>query len=172
MHPACFRYSRLWLLCLALIVVGCRAQPQNVPASTPAPGDEGYPGPDSLATAIAPTSVVLTIPEPSDVAGVVTGQLVDTAGKPYVGTLYLGKAIYSNQPEMGPVISFSEQDPRAILDPATGTFVQGDVVPGEYGLVLWTPVGSNVITDPTTGEHFLFEVVAGQVTDLGSITVE
>ncbi len=142
-------------------------QPQPpVVVVTPAP----YPGPLPSPTS-PPQPFVFTVPTPTSQTGVVKGQTLDTTGKPYIGAIYVGRAIYSTQATAEPIISFSDQDPMATQDPATGNFAIGQVAPGKYALVLWTPVAKTVVTDPKTGANLIFEVTAGQTTDLGVVTI-
>ena len=134
---------------------------------TPGP----YPGPQAAATSTLPP-IVLTIPTPTDHTGVVTGQLVDDTGKPNLGLIYASRAIYPNQSATAqPIFSFSNQDPMALQDPDTGNFAIGQVDPGAYGLMLWTPGGQTIVTDSKTGSLMVFQVSAGKTTALGVITI-
>jgi hypothetical protein len=144
--------------------------------ATPTPFDysqeEGYPAPEaSSPPEELPES--LEIPEPAADSGVVTGQLLTPGpgGSPYIGSLYLASTISSDQEGFPPIVAFSDQtDPLGLQD-QTGRFLFSDVAPGTYALVIWTPVASTVIEEPGTNEYMLFEVEAGEVTDLGVIGI-
>jgi hypothetical protein len=144
--------------------------------ATPTPFDysqeEGYPAPEaSSPPEELPES--LEIPEPAADSGVVTGQLLTPGpgGSPYIGSLYRASTISSDQEGFPPIVAFSDQtDPLGLQD-QTGRFLFSDVAPGTYALVIWTPVASTVIEEPGTNEYMLFEVEAGEVTDLGVIGI-
>ena len=143
---------------------------------TPTPFDysleEGYPAPE---TSSPPEELPesLDIPEPASDRGIVTGQLLTPGpgGSPYIGSLYLASTITSDQEGFPPIVAFSDQtDPLAIQD-RTGRFLFSDVPPGIYALVIWNPVSSTVIEEPGTNDYLVFEVEAGEVTDLGVIGI-
>lgn len=129
----------------------------------------GYPGPGSPTLSTIPTLDLSTALTPTPNTGVVVGKLVDEVGNPYLGTLYLGNTINADQPGFQPVVEFSEQNPHADVDPATGQFVFTSVPPGTYGLIWWTPVGSDLIFMPNRTSMLLVDVSGGVVTDLGSV---
>jgi hypothetical protein len=134
--------------------------------------DEGYPAPETSAPPEQlPES--LEIPEPAGDRGAVTGQLLTPGpgGNPYIGALYLASTIQSDQEGFPPIVAFSDQtDPVAVQD-QTGRFLFSDVPPGTYALVIWNPVASTVIEEPGTNDYMVFEVKAGEVTDLGVIGI-
>jgi hypothetical protein len=144
--------------------------------ATPTPFDytqeEGYPAPATSRPAEElPAS--LEIPEPAADRGVVTGQLLTPGpgGSPYIGSLYLASTIASDQEGFPPIVAFSDQvDPLAIQD-QSGRFLFSDIAPGNYALVIWNPVASTVIEEPGTNDYMVFEVKAGEVTDLGVIGI-
>jgi hypothetical protein len=164
----------------APVSTGTATQPVAVsgyPAvASPTPFDytqeEGYPAP---ATNLPPQELPesLEIPEPSADSGVVTGQLLTPGpgGDPYIGSLYLASTISSDQEGFPPIVAFSDQtDPLAVQD-QTGRFLFDDIAPGTYSLVIWNPVASTVIEEPGTNDYMVFEVTAGEVTDLGVIGI-
>lgn len=132
---------------------------------------ESYPAPTAAAAQPAATGTPLVIPDPGEDTGVVTGKLLtaDENGEPYLATLYLARTVDADEEGFPPLIAFSEEtDPRAVQD-STGQFVVAEVPPGTYALVIWTPVTSIVIEETDSEEYLLFEVKAGEVTDLGII---
>jgi len=145
--------------------------PQTTAAS-PVAVTDSYPGPQSAATSTLPPAP-FTVPTPTDQTGVVTGQLVDETGKPYLGSIQASKAIYPIQKTatVEPIFAFSNQDPMATQDPATGKFAIGQLAPGPFGLTLWSPAGQILITDPKTGAPVMFTITAGKTVDLGVITI-
>jgi len=114
------------------------------------------------------------VPTPCAGFGAVVGQLLTPGpgGEPYLATLYLGRAVPPSQPDYPPVIAFSEDThPQAVQDADTGVFVFTDVLPGTYALVIWTPVANTVVQDPETEATLLFEVTAGEISDLGVVPI-
>lgn len=143
--------------------------------ATPTPFDysqEGYPAPETTSPSVElPAS--LEIPEPEADSGIVTGQLLTPGpgGSPYIGSLYLASTIASDQEGFPPIVAFSDQvDPLAVQD-QSGRFLFTDIAPGNYSLVIWNPVASTVIEEPGTNDYMVFEVKAGEVTDLGVIGI-
>lgn len=134
---------------------------------------ESYPAPTQASGQTAATGTPLAIPEPEDQTGVVVGKLLTQGenGEPYLATLYLARTVDADQEGFPPLIAFSEEtDPRAVQD-SSGQFVFSEVPPGTYALIIWTPVTSNVIEETDSDEYLLFEVKAGEVTDLGIIPI-
>ena len=187
----------LLLIILTLFAAGCQADTTAKPPPSPSPtsavgipGVEGYPYPaPAVSTPVsnaydesypAPeiTPVViqlpesLVIPEPGKDTGIVVGQLVSGSDKqPVLGALYLARTIKPDEGDMPPIVAFSDStDPLAVQD-QSGRFLFTDITPGIYALVIWNPVTSTVIQDEETKEYRLIEVKAGEVTDLGTITL-
>ena len=115
------------------------------------------------------------VPAPGAATGVVIGQLLtpDLDGQPYLTNLFLGDTIYGDgQKETPPIISFSETESlEGIQNKQTGEFVFSDVPPGEYALIIWTPVFSMVVLDQDTQQEIIFEVQSGETIDLGAISI-
>jgi hypothetical protein len=113
----------------------------------------------------------ITIPTPTQDKGIVTGYLVSASKEPYLGALYLAKAIPASVEGYPPLVGFSEQtDPQAVQD-AKGQFLFEDIAPGEYAIAVWNPVSSFIITKVGSEDFLLFNVEAGKVTDLGEVIV-
>jgi len=145
--------------------------PYPVSGSNPSLADLPYPmnSPTYSIEANLPPS--LTIPEPGPETGIVIGFLVTASKEPYIGSVYLAKAIPASQPDIPPLVAFSDQtDPKALQD-ANGQFLFTKILPGEYALALWNPVSNLIIHEPGTENFFLFKVEAGKVTDLGEVVV-
>jgi hypothetical protein len=150
------------LLLTTMMTIACRT-----PVVTPAPAPElaVQPTPAELVPFVAPT--------PASGLGTVTGRMVmtDPPDEPYLTGLYLGSTIYAAEGgDSPPLVSFSETDsPKAVQDPETGQFIFTNIQPGEYALIIWTPVFSMIVIDPATGEEVFFHVEGDQITDLGTI---
>ena len=118
---------------------------------------------------------ILNIPKPSPGTGVVIGQLlaidIDGKARPYLSVLYLGHILReSNDKNTAFLIYFSEEtDIKGIQDPKTGYFYFYDVPPGEYGIILWTPVGSMPLYNPETQEYIIFTLKPQEIINLGTI---
>jgi hypothetical protein len=117
----------------------------------------------------------LNIPKPSPGTGVVIGRLlaIDIDGKlrPYLSVLYLGHILReSGDKNAYFLIYFSEEtDIKGTQDPKTGYFYFYDVPPGEYGIILWTPVGSMPLYNPETREYIIFTLKSQEIINLGTI---
>jgi hypothetical protein len=134
---------------------------------------ESYPAPATAVAQPAATGRPVEIPKPGEDAGVVTGKLLtpDENGEPYLATIYLARTVEADQEGFPPLIAFSEEtDPKAVQD-SSGQFVVAEVPPGTYALIIWTPVTSIVIEETEGEDYLLFEVKAGEVTDLGIIPI-
>jgi hypothetical protein len=139
-----------------------------------------YPGPNSgngTSNAVStPDYFVtqLTVPTPVSGKAAVTGQLLvgGEGGKPYMATLYLASTIPASTPEYPPLISFSEEsDLRAVQDVDTGCFLFTDVTPGQYAIIVWTPLGGNPLLNED-GSTVMLTVSSGEVKDLGIIPIQ
>jgi hypothetical protein len=132
---------------------------------------EAYPEPISGPTATFTPALPVVIPTPGDDLGVVTGMLLssDTGNPPYLATLYLGNTINPDKEGFPPMVTLSEAtDPKAVQD-ESGTFVFSAIKPGFYAILVWDPTVSKVIMDEKDENYFVFEVKAGELTDLGVI---
>ncbi len=134
--------------------------------------EEGYPIPESTPF-FENLPDLLVIPTPGAETGVVVGQLLTPGpgGEPYYSTLYLARTIFADEEDMPPIIAFSEAEDPVSTQDKTGRFLFTDVPPGEYALALWSPVSSTILQEPDTEEYLVFEVKAGEVTDLGIIAI-
>ena len=142
--------------------------------------DQAYPGPSTgqqvPEAAYTPEYHVtnLVIPTPGSGKGVVTGQLLigGEADHPYLATLFLASTIPPSTPDYPPMISYSEEDdPIAVQDVNTGRFLFSDVAPGQYAIIIWSPLGGFPLEDKD-GTSVLFTVNAGEVKDLGILPIK
>lgn len=64
-----------------------------------------------------------------------------------------------------------ETSPHTVTD-TVGFFALGDIEPGRYPLIIWTPFQSLVVSDDTGEKEMQVVVKAGEVTDLGELRVQ
>lgn len=138
------------------------APPTYIPA-TP----RTYPSPEG-GTII--TATPFTVPTPGSDTGVVTGKLVNVEnGEPMAfQTIYLGHKIYLTP---GPGYTYGLQEnssPHTNTTP-DGEFAIGEVPPGEYILMIFTPFGASVVMQPNSDRELDVVIVAGKVVDLGTM---
>jgi hypothetical protein len=134
--------------------------------------DPGYPSP-LVTPFFADLPESLEIPEPSSDTGIIIGQLLTPGpgGQPYYATLYLAQTIEASEEGYPPIISFSEAENPVAQQDKSGKFLFVDISPGEYALAIWSPISSTIVQDPDTGDYLVFEVKAGEITDLGVISI-
>ena len=145
----------------------------GTPDRSPQQVEGGYPGPAGAAD-VENLPESITIPTPEAGLGVVVGTLLSSgdAGEPYFAELLLVKTVESSQEGYPPSITISrEEDPVAVQD-KSGKFLFDKILPGSYALVIWDPpLGNPIIKEPDSDEFIVFEVAAGEVTDLGEIVI-
>ena len=112
----------------------------------------------------------MTMPTPSSDSGVVTGVLVSVEnGEPLAfQTIYLGHKIYLTP---GPGYNYGLQEqssPHNVTTPE-GEFAIGDVPPGEYIVMIFTPFGASVVMQPNSDRELDVVVIAGETLDLGTM---
>ena len=183
----------LCIVCLtaSMVLFGCAPQQETETTQSPAEletsypldqpqerptidySDQGYPVEEQGSSSEYVDS--LTIPTPDETSAVVLGQLIEQAtNAPYLAPgLYLGALINTDpdDPELPSVFSIStDNDPKAVqaLD---GAFVFSEVPPGQYALVIWSPMSLNLVKNPATSQELLIEVAAGETLDLGTIVI-
>jgi hypothetical protein len=160
------------VLCTILLVgfglLGAACQPGAAAPATPPPAA----GPTSaLAAAQGP------IPTAAAGKGVVHGVLLHTnTQKPITEDegiqLFLAPIMRSSNDAVTVAGLDKTTAPRALPD-SNGTFVFTDVAPGEYALVLVTPLTESLIRDPADANRDLIVKIApDQTTDLGSLYIQ
>jgi hypothetical protein len=169
----------LLTLVAAFLLAGCgsKSDPTESPAA-PTPELSSPIEQESLASPLVPPrptqpSHPTVVPEPDQ--GIVTGTLRQTGdiwsltGQP----IYLSGfvALDSEQTDFEVVRIDAASDPRAIVN-ADGTFMFTSIAPSRYALATVTPRGENVlIIDLDTGKEIIIEVKAGEITDLGEVSI-
>ena len=140
------------------------------PAPTPNRETPTLPYPAPTEDPAKPTWTPFSPPKPSEGKGVVIGQVIDEdTGEPLVlNSMYLGEMIPMTP---GPDYSIGVHErssPRAFTGDE-GRFAIGDIPPGTYVLLVWTPFRATIVQDPETGSDMLVKVLAGQTVELGII---
>ncbi len=158
MRSRCF--CVLFLGALLMTLAGCSPE-------TPNPAVSRSPLAGSTATAATPTLLPRNhTPLPN--RGVVWG-ILSREGQPAADqTMYLALMI-SEGGEIGVAALDPVRDPRAETD-ASGYFVFLNVPPGRYALGIMSPAGPVLIR--RADDEIIVEVKAGQIADLGTVTIE
>ena len=175
--------SSLLSLLLVLFLSSCSRMKTTVPISTTEISPlSPYPGPGSPASTITlpypmPTmetetvlDVPFVVPTPSNEAGVVTGQLMnDKTKQPLQGqSIYLGQKYFLTP---GPAYTIGVQEkssPHTMSDKEV-RFAIGNVPPGKYVVMVWTPWKTSLVIDPKTSQELDVIVQAGQTVDIGQM---
>ncbi len=166
---------RAWILFLALLVLGCnpgrevpgaaQISPQLTPeqigasANLPANGE---------AAADSPTPLIKTTTD----TGVLTGVLLlktEDGFEPVADVkVALGKTLSDDEGTERVVAYEPSTAPVAYTD-ATGRFVFEEIKSGRYGLILDVVLSSFLLYRDGTLDAILFDITAGEVTDLGRL---
>lgn len=119
---------------------------------------------------IISTPTIYTVPAAGQDTGVVTGQLFDQATNLPMAkvTVYLG-TILELYPE-GYSYTIQERSSPHTYSDFEGKFAIGNVPPGEYVLMVWTPFGATVVIDPETEKELKILIEAGQTINLGDLS--
>lgn len=186
------KLNLVWLLLLSLILTACSpgTMPTEKSVTTQAPSaiadgyptfeqsltgsDIGYPSSQSnVLETIYPD--VIVVPTPNEGTAVVIGRLVTEANpaEAYLAPeLTLSKLLQSNESDIPPLVRINAgSDPVAIQD-LLGNFYFSAVPPGDYALVIASPMANIVLTNPDTGEVYTTSVAPGETYDLGEIVVQ
>ncbi len=168
----------LLLLAAMLVLTGCDVLfPPSTPGTSAYPSDVNatgaYPGPAAVKPpANLPTRTPL--PQPSANTGTVTARIIQAStGAPLQGPLvYLGD-VSPMTPGPDYLITMQQNSsPHAPLD-RDGSFALMNVKPGTYGLIVWSPIKSTIVADPTKNlKELLVTVKPGEITDLGELVVD
>ena len=178
--PGGLRHTRLYVemkyaglvVLLAAAISSCRSG--AAPSST-VTLQAAIATPSSPASATESVAAPTSIPRPSQDEGAITGRLVDhISGAPAREmVIYLGQlspvTIGGSDSHLITVLPSSS--PRSATD-EQGYFAFGDIEPGTYAMIVWSPVNSWVVSDPETGLDILVTVERGAITDLGRVLVD
>ncbi len=178
-----------WLkLSLLLVLVLAACAPASDPGQPPTdgPGDPGYPAPGATdfgpgypvedtyeesfyanLTPIAPAPVTT-----SDLGAVTATLIYANSDRPVRGQPFFAAGML---PVEGVEDSFIPKLDTAVdqqgFSDAQGLVVISGIPPGNYALVLMTPLGPILVEADANSEAITFEITAGEVTDLGTIDV-
>ncbi|MBC8217942.1 MAG: hypothetical protein H8E73_05700 [Planctomycetes bacterium] len=164
--------QRIPILFLALSLLGC-----NLPI-----GDSGgltakptfsIPEDSVVENILEPAvqSAQSPVPTPDHQTSVITGRLVTSDRKPYLGGLYLAEVIRANETDAPPLIAFSQESAPHADQNQDGYFVFSQVIPGEYALTLSNPAGQIILKDTGTNTPLIFTAKAGEKLDFGEIII-
>ena len=140
------------------------------PAQPNPPVNNAYPGaetPTAVPITVEPAELPLTLPQPETGMATLGGVVIDeqTRQAPPESLLFLGEVVYTDTGM--PIISVDRQnDPVIVLQP-NGTFVFENVMPGEYGIVFFTPDYSFLLENAESGESLMITLESDQVLDIG-----
>ena len=159
------------------------AAPASQPESPLAAFDSPLAAPVSpLAAPPVAGGCLLDLPEPAAGRAIVCGSAISKTpvtrflltGDFYLAPVIYTKATLEDGTEMD--ITFISlnvgTDKLADVKTETGDFVFLDVPPGEYGVVIYTPVQSFLFHDGTGQNTLMFKVAAGEVKQLDPISLE
>jgi hypothetical protein len=127
-----------------------------------------YPVPRSGTSAFTPQT--FDVPEPTADKGVVTGTMLDlNTGEPMRFVwIYLGKKIFLT-PGPGYNYALQEKSSPHTQSDENGRFAIGDVPPGNYLLMIFTPRSASVVMVPNTDREQEVVVEAGETNDVGEV---
>lgn len=113
----------------------------------------------------------LTVPTPAVGKSVFFGQMLTPGigGTPYLGDIYLASLVYANEANQPPLIKFSEESPKAVVN-TEGKFFFENIDPGNYALIVYSLGGTYIVSD-NHGQTMLVLAEAGTKVDLGIIEI-
>lgn len=88
-----------------------------------------------------------------------------------LGELFLAQSVPTSNPDINLLELDELVAPRAVIDRNSYQFLFTNIEPGEYGLIVWEPMNSFPVNDPSTQQTLFFEVKANEVVDLGVLSI-
>ena len=166
---------RAWVLFLALLVLGCRPGGEVPGAGQTSPqltteqvGASANPPANGESAADSPTPPIKTTADTGALTGVLLLKTEDGL-KPVVDIkIALGKPLSDDEGTERVVAYEPSTAPVAYTD-ATGRFVFEELESGRYGLILDVVLSSFLLYREGTIDAILFDITAGEVTDLGRL---
>ena len=115
----------------------------------------------------------LKIPKAGRTTGVIVARISSTTYGDYLSgvTLYLGDFL-PLEPGSEYLITFKEQESPHEEVNEDGYVIFDNVSPGEYALIVWSPLRSTVASDLGGERELRIKLEAGQVLNLGEISVQ
>lgn len=167
----------LLLLAIMLVLTGCdvlfppsvetTAYPSDVNGTGAYPGPAGARLPSNL-----PTRTPL--PKPSANTGTVSGRIIQAStGGPLQGPAIYLADVAPMTPGPDYLITIQQNSSPHVLMDRDGYFALMNLKPGTYGLVIWSPIQSAIVPDPTKNlKELLVTVKPGEITDVGELVVD
>jgi len=104
---------------------------------------------------------------PTPGTDILRGRIEITSPTVLLGELFLAKAVSTSDPKVDLLELDEANSPRALLNRKTGDFIFLNVEPGKYGLIVWEPMNSAPVNDPSTGETLFIELPPNHIVDVG-----
>ncbi len=166
---------RAWILFLTLLVLGCNSgrevsgAAQSAPQWTPEQVDaSGNPPANREPPAGSPTPLIKTTADTGALTGVLLLKTEDGFRPVADVKIALGKPLSDDEGTERVVAYEPSTAPVAYTD-AAGRFVFEDLESGRYGLILDVVLSSFLLYKDGTLDAILFDITAGEVTDLGRL---
>lgn len=155
----CARYC--FLIVLSLLVAGCGSATAVNPTQ------------DTFHASSTATAAIAGTPQVSDETGAVTATLRYAAeGVPSRQQIFyaapLEPVVGGDGTHVALVAALDATTAQRGESNTDGRVVISGIPPGQYGLAMATPRGYILLTESPGGTDIVFDVVAGQVTDLGT----
>ena len=137
--------------------------------------ETGYPVDDSMIERLNDLPVELEVPKPDESSGVVIGKMITKSdNEPYIAPrLYLGSYIVPEEDvaDAPSLIGISVESDPVAQQAQDGSFVFANIQPGDYILLIWSPM--NIVpAEKGDGQgEMVVSVEAGKVIDLGTVYV-
>ena len=159
-------FPKILLIFILLLIASCTKS--NNPVENELGTTPGYPG----VVNVDPTRTPIVIPTANSTTGVVTGKILSvTDDEPLAyTTIYLGEKLFLSDSEEYLITLQEKSSPHAETD-QNGFFAISDVLPGEYVIILFSPLKSTTIMDPVSGKELFIQVEANKITTLPSYNV-
>ena len=156
---------------LALFLAGCTAD--GIPFISPlTPVESPLPVPDG--SVAVDNGLPFDVPRPNADTGTLVGRIFSTSLNEYLPEypVYLGE-ILPLLPGDDYLITLKEKESPQTISTAEGYVLFENIPPGEYVLIVWLPMTSKVVPNPTDANKELrVTVVAGEVVNFGQVEVE
>ena len=166
------RFVILLFALLTLFLAGCSADGAAFIFLLTAV-ESPLPVPDEWSAAVD-DDLPFDVPRPGADTGVLVGRIFSTSLNEYLPEfpVYLGE-ILPLLPGDDYLITLKEKESPQTMSTADGYVLFEDVPPGEYVLIVWLPMTSKVVPNPTDANKELrVTVVAGEVVNFGQAEVE
>lgn len=154
------------MILLFFTIAACSVQPSPTLFSSPLPV---HISPLETVPLSTPSPQVLTSPEQG--MANVTGYLIESGSQvPIAGrTVYLAEIIFTDKTH-SPIVALDPINNSQTVTQEDGFFSFVNVLPGSYGIMIWTPPNNAVAgIDPAKGDIAMLEAKENQTVTLGNI---